>query len=234
MSTPFTADAQSGLNVYAVAFRLSDGKVFDWSDNTYKLLASATTPGISMTALVTYATAFSKYGGSIDLLLLGGATPMVPVDISVTVFSRLGGSPAPATDTKLGEILPMRVIYGEITPASGQDCVVDVTLNLTTTSGLSAHLTVELKRPDGRTIPLSTIDPTATCAIDVTQDATTSGGNRVPQFSLTTTDCGVVNTSDRWEVEYPNPAFTANRGFTAKATVVSGGVTYQGDCKFAS
>jgi hypothetical protein len=234
MTTPFTADTDTGVTVYAVAFRLSDGKVFDWSNNTYQLIGSAVTPAIAMTSQVNYGGSLSQYGGNIDLVALGGALPMVPVDISIKIFKQLGGSPAPVTDTRVGSISPGRLIYGEFTPKSGQDCVVDATANLTTTSGVSMHLTVELKRPDGRTIPLHTIDPTATCAIVVTQDATSTAGARVSQFTLSTTDCGAVNASDRFEIEYPNPALTANRGFTGKATVVSGGITYQGDVKFFS
>lgn len=228
-----SARALSGLTVYAVVFRLSDGKLFDWADSTWKTIgAPPTTPAIAMTGLVTYSTTSREYAADINLSTINAT--MTPVDISIKVFKQLGGSPAPATDTYLGSLEAMRVIYGEPTPDQGQDCVVDVTANLTTLSGTSMHFTVELKRPDGRTMPLATIDPTATCAIVVTQDATTSGGARVAQFSLSTVDCGSVNASHRWEVEYPNPNLTSNRGFTAKATVVSGGVTYEGDCKFSS
>jgi hypothetical protein len=234
MTTPYTADAPSGLTVYGVAFRGSDGKVFDWSDNTYKTIGTAVTPAIAMTSQASYGSTQSQYGGSVDLLALCGASPMVPVDISLKIFSRAGGSPAPATDFKLGSLPKMRLIYGEITPPSGQDCVVDCTANLTTMSGVSMHLTAELTRPDGRTLPLATIDPTATCAIVVTQDATETGDDRVPMFDLTTTDCGTVNAEHRFEVEYDNPNLASNRGFTADFTIVSGGVTYQGKCKFSS
>jgi hypothetical protein len=221
----------SGSNLYAVVFR-ADGQVFDWDDDTWQLIGSAVTPGIALTSVVAYGGGQAQYTASVDLETV--APDMTPVDCDIRFFLRAGGSPAPVTDYDLGEPVPLRLIYGEITPETGQDLEVDVTVNLTTTTGVSAHLTVELRRPDGRTLPLADIDPTATCAIEVTQDATATEGERVAQFDLDTTECGSVNSEHQWEIEYANPNFTANRGFKAVATVVSGGVTYQGSCKFAS
>ena len=228
---PLTAREQAGLTLYAVFFRV-DGKVFDWDDNSWQLIGAAVQPAIAMSATVSFGDSKSDYAGPVDLAVI--APDMTPVDGEFRFFKQAGGSPDPTSDIDVGASDPLRLIYGEPTGQTLQDCVVDVTFNLTTTDGVSAHLTVELKRPDGRTLPLSDIDPTATCEISVTQDATTTGGERIPQFDLDTTYCGSVNAAHRWEIEYPNPGLTANRGFTAVATVVSGGVTYEGKDKFFS
>ena len=226
-----TAREQASLTLYAVFFR-KDGKVFDWNDNSWQLIDAAVQPAIALTATVNFGDSKSDYAGDVDLEVI--APDMTPVDGLFRYFKQAGGSADPTSDLDAGATDPLRLIYGEPTGETLQDCVVDVTFNLTTTDGVSAHLTVELKRPDGSTLPLSDIDPTATCAIVVTRDASVTGGERIPEFDLDTTDCGSVNAAHRWEIEYGNPGLAANKGYTAVATVVSGGVTYEGADKFYS
>jgi hypothetical protein len=227
-----TTISTTGWNVYAIVQRLSDGKCFDWNDNTWKTLAGATTPGVALTSLASYGGSQSLFGADLNLSTINATA--TPVDVQVSFQKRAGVSPAPATDTLFAVADPFSIVNGGLVALGGQGFKVDVTANLTTTSGVNMHFTVELIDADGATVPLHTIDSGATCAIEVTQDATSTGGARVPQFSLSTTDCGSVNADHRFEIQYSNPNLTANRGFTAAATVVSGGVTYHGSCKFFS
>lgn len=227
-----TTIATTGWNVYAVVQRLSDGKCFDWNDNSWKTLAGATTPGIALTSLASYGGSQSLFGADVNLATVNGTA--TPVDVQIGFWNRTGGSPAPATDTAFSFADPFTIVNGGIVAAGTKGFTVDVTANLTTTSGVSMHFTAELIDATGATVPLHSIDSGATCAISVTQDATSTGGARVSQFDLATGDCGSVNASHRFEVQYENPNLTANRGFTAVATIVSGGVTYVGSCKFFS
>ena len=227
-----TTLATTGWNVYAIVQRLSDGKCFDFADNSWKTLAGATTPVIAMSSLASYGGSQSLFGADLNLSTVNATA--TPVDVRVSFLKRAGVSPAPTTDTLISVADPFSIVNGGLGGSPGQGFKVDVTANLTTTSGVSMHFTVELLDADGATVPLHTIDSGATCAISVTQDATTTGGARVAQFDLSTSDCGSVNAAHRFEVQYADPNLTANRGFTAAATVVSGGVTYQGSCKFFS
>ena len=61
----FTYTASTSL--YFAIFRLSDGKVLDFLDNTFKTLSGATTPYVSATELADLGGAMSGYKASVDL-----------------------------------------------------------------------------------------------------------------------------------------------------------------------
>lgn len=227
----FSQPDASGLNKYVTVTDPVLNQVFDWSDNTWKALGSATTPGVACSVASLGAT--SLYHAVIALATI--SPNMTPRDIVVTMYTRAGGSPAPTTDTASVLNWPLRVCAGQQVPndPASVPFEVDVTANLTTTLGTSMHLTAELVR-NGKTIALDTLDPSATCSIVVTQDATTSAGARVAQFSMSTGDVGSTNVSHRFEAEFASPGLASNRGFTAVATITAGGVTYTGSCKFTT
>lgn len=225
----YTGD--TGLTLYLRVYRMSDGKVFDFDDEAWEVLASATTPYLAMSSLATIGGGFSQYSAELDLETINAT--MTPVDIKVFVYLQDGGSPSVANDQWLAES-SLTVVNGELLQVLGSEQIyyVDVTTNYTTTLGTEMHLTAELKRRDGRTVDLATSDPTATCSIEVTMDATTTEGERTPVFTLTTTDVGSVNSDSQFEVQQANPNLTSNRGFKAKAIITTGGVAYEGDAKF--
>lgn len=224
----------AGAVVYAIVVRLSDGKVFDWADNTWKVIGSTTTPGVALTSLVAFGADQAEYAGNLNLSTINAT--LAPVEVKVIFLKRLGGANLPETDTLLGETAVFEIANGEVDGGEGgQGFTVDATCNLTTINGVSMHFTAELKTQDGRSVLLATVDPAATCSIAVTMDADTTGGERFPLFTLDTIDCGVVNGGSQFEVQYANPAILplgSNRGFKAKCLITSNGVVYQGDVKF--
>lgn len=217
-----TSQAAAALTVYAVVFRLSDGKVFDWSDNTWKVIGSAVTPAVAMTNLATFATTEGDFAADLNLSTINAT--MAGVDVSIKIFSQAGGSPAPATDTYLGHIDPFTVVIGQRLsgvssfPKFTAVCVVDTTTSL----GTAAHVKVVLLDEAGQLLDLNTLDPAATCAVEVIRD----GG--AAQFTLSTINFGAPSASGWFEATQANPNFTTDVGYTAKATIVSGGNTYTG------
>lgn len=101
------------------------------------------------------------------------------------------------------------------------------TVSVTSTAGTTAHVKVQMTDSRGALIDIHALDAAATCAVTVIQD----GG--ATQFSLATGDFGAPSSSVGWfEADYANPAFTADRGYTAEVTVVANGITYQGSTTF--
>jgi len=212
--------ATTGWTVYAVVVRLSDGKVFDWSDNTWKVLASATTPAVAMSSLLAIGGA-TQYAASINLATINSTT--TPVDVKILALRQLGGSAAPATDTAIGEGTSFTLVAGgELTAAMVY--TVDCTVDVTTTAGTSASVKVQLRDAAGALVDLDGV--TATCAVDVQRDGVHT------QFTLSTSDFGSPNANGWFEATKANPNFTTDVGYTAIATVIVGGVTYTGLCNF--
>lgn len=226
-----THTIDTGLTLYYRVFRLTDGKVFDFNDNAWEVLASATTPYVAMASLATVGGGFSQYSAELDLADINDTA--TPLEVKVFVYLQDGGSPSVDNDAWIAESA-LTVVNGELMAVLGSEQIytVDLTANYTTTLGTTMHFTAELKRRDGRSVDLATLDPTATCEIEVTMDADETEGERFAVFTLDTTDCGAVNTDSQFEVEYADPGLTSNRGFKAKAIITSGGVAYEGDAKF--
>jgi len=221
----------TGEYLYFRVVRSADGKVLDFADNTFKTLATTATMHAQMTEVASVGGGESLFSASLDLADINDT--MTPVLVSVVVYLREGGSIVLADDEHLSES-SLTVVNGELLQVLGSEQIytVDLTTNYTTTLGTSMHFTAELKRRDGRSVDLATVDPAATCEIEVTMDADATEGERVAVFSLDTTDCGAVNTDSQFEVEYADPGLTSNRGFKAKAIITTGGVAYEGDAKF--
>jgi hypothetical protein len=227
----FSQSAVNGLTCYLTVTDPVASKVFDWNSNTWVNLSSAVTPAVACS--VASLGGRSIYSGNVDLTVISPDT--TPRDIVVTMYQQAGYSRTPFTDSSFTTGWPLRVCAGQKVSddPNVQPFTVDVTCNLTTTNGTSAHLTVELTR-NGVTVPIHTMDSAATCSIVVTQDATSSAGARMAQFSLSTSDVGAANVSHRFEAEYASPGFASNKGFTAVASVTTKGVTYTGSCKFTT
>lgn len=216
--------ATTGWTVYAAVFRLSDGKVFDWNDNTWKVLASATTPAVAMSSLANLGGGLSVFACSINLTTVNNTT--TPLDLIVIAFHQAGGSPDPDTaDDALGECDSITVASGDIVASDGPlgtgFQVVSVT-DTTTTSGDNSHIKVQLLDANGQLIDLSVADPTATCAIDVQRDGVHT------QFTLSTGDVGAPNANGWFEADMENPDWQTDCGYTVIATIVTGGKTYKG------
>lgn len=218
-----TTLATTGWNVYAIVQRLSDGKCFDFADNSWKTLAGATTPGIALASLASYGGSQSLFGADLNMSTINAT--VTPVDVQVVFQKRAGGSPAPSTDTVIAVADPLTIVLGneQSTTANGGYSV-DCTVDVTTTAGTTAHVKVQLRDAAGALVDLDGV--TATCAVEVQRDGVHT------QFSLSTSDFGSPNTNGWFEADYANPNFTTDVGYTGIATVVVGGVTYTGLCNF--
>lgn len=212
--------AAAGWNVYLAVYRLSDGKIFDWSDNSWKLLsAPPVTPGLAMDSVVTLGPSLAEYAASVNLALINNTT--TPVDVVIVAYHRLGGSMAPATDTPFGEgVDSFTIVSGDIAvPGKANGYRVHCVVYTNATMGNKAHCKVKLLDASGQAV----IDGGATCALNVQRDGVHN------QFTVSTGDFGAQNANGYWEFDYDNPNFTADVGYSGIATVVSGGVTYQTD-----
>lgn len=217
-------------NYYLVISDQNSGNVFDWSNNTWVALGSATTPTKAMSE-VDLGLGKNFYT-DVDLSLL--CANSTPRNVIVTMFQRAGSTPAISTDAQKSASFKTICCGYDVSGATGPNAFeVDVTINLTNTQGNSCHITAELRK-NGKTVPLATLDSGATCALSVSMDASTTGGNRASQFTVNTSTVGAANTDSRFEVTYSNPGFAANRSFTCVATIVTGGVTYVGAAKFST
>lgn len=223
----------TGSNLYLVVTRLSDGYVLDFNDNTFKT-SGWTTPYQTFSSVRALGSGESLYTSTLNLANVNST--LTVMDCAVTVLLRSGGSPAITTDSRLTEPFAFRVAGGvnldDLVP--GNTAHVEVTANLTSNDGTAFHATARLVNPDGTTVEIATIDPTATCEFDVTMDATTSGGNRSAIIDADTATVGDANSDNVFEWQEANPNFTAMRGFLCKATIVSGGTTYEGTCPFST
>lgn len=208
----------SGSTVYLAVFRKSDGKVFDWADNTWKLDGSATTPNVAMSALRSAGTGQSLYVVSLNLATINATA--TPVDVTVLAFKRVGGSVSLANDEAISEPVGWQIAEGDLVTEEEGGPQVKTTVSVTSTAGNNAHVKVQLVDSTGTLIDLDALDPAATCAVQVIRD-----GNHA-QFSLSTSDFGAPNGAGWFEADYANPNFTADRGYTVLTTVIAGGVTY--------
>ncbi len=237
-SRDYTHDYTSGSNLYLIFTRDSDGKVFDWSDNTWKVDASATTPGVAMSVLRGAGTGMSHYSATINLATINNTA--TPVDTHVMVFARAGGSVSLTADSLVGESFPVRITSGEsvsylgtdVATSLGQEKFCVVTMNYSGLGGTSAHCTARLETRDGEVVDLDVFDSSAECTLTIDRDSTTTGGERSPVESLTALEVGGYNADFRFEVELEDQTFDALVGYTLKMVITANGQDYEGRLDF--
>lgn len=200
-----------GATLYAAIFD-STGQVFDWNDNTFKAVASATTPGI---ALIERAAAGggskSLYTGSFNRATVNNTATVG--QYSLTIFSQAGGSPAPVTDAAVSSPAAFEIRFGE---PGGLQVRHQIDGCFTTTAGTLIRLMVQLLY-DGQRVALETVDPTATCALAVREH-----GAGADLFTISAT---TVNAAGIFELSKTNPGYTADRLYKYTLTMVVNGVT---------
>lgn len=112
-SETIKAQHTAGTNVYIVVNNETGATFFDFSDDTFKALASCTTPYVAMTERTDAAGASkSLYSAVLDLADLNNTG--TPLRASVTAYKRLGGSPAPLTDLIISQPKALDVQFGEL------------------------------------------------------------------------------------------------------------------------
>lgn len=228
----------SSSNVYVAVFRDSDGKVFDWSDNTWKVAASATTPNVNLSVICAAGTGRSVYGGSVNLSTINNSS--TPYNVTLIAFKRVGGSVNLASDVAISDSESFTITSGEISTllsetlltALEEEIYCEVTGNFSALAGTAAHFTACLKRRNGEVVDLSAFDPSATCTIEIDRDATATAGNRASVESLNSGEVGAFNTSSRFEVELTSQTFDALVGYTCTATITANSIDYIGYLNF--
>jgi len=157
----------AGKNVY-ISLWNSSGMVFDFADNTFKLLsAPPTTPYIALTEKTDMGgTGKSGYVGTLNLSLLN--KDVTPLSITLSIYERAGGSPALNTDTVISQPLDLTIQCAEL-----GDLPISVKLEacFTTTAGTTVRLFATLLR-GGERVAVYDLDPTATLQIDVVEHTT--------------------------------------------------------------
>lgn len=228
----------SSSNVYVAVFQDSDGKVFDWSDSTWKVAASATTPNVNLSVICAAGTGRSVYGGSVNLSTINNSS--TPYNVTLIAFKRVGGSVNLANDVAISDSESFTITSGEmstlvsetILTALEDEIYCEVTGNFSALAGTAAHFTACLKRRNGEVVDLASFDPTATCTMEIDRDATTTGGNRASVESLNSGETGSYNSSNRFEVELTSQTFDALVGYTVTATIMTESGNYIGYLNF--
>lgn len=201
----------AGKNVYASVWDAT-GQVLDHADNTFKALASATTPGIALTERTNEGgVGKSAYTGSLDLAAVNkGPTA---TGYSLSFYERAGGSPAPLTDAVLTYPYVFTVQCAEIGdfPIS-----VEFMPCFTTTAGTTVRIAAKILRA-GKIVPVATLDPTATLALAVREF-----GAGADLFTVAATTVGADHV---FEMTQASPGYTADRLYKYTATLVQNGVT---------
>lgn len=206
----------ASANVYFSVWRSSDNLVFDFADNTFKAIASATTPYLTAVENTnTGGAGRSHYTASLNLSLLGS------VDAFVQPYLRAGVSPAPLTDTTLEDPLAIVTRFGDLPGVIAAEICVTIDRVL---DELFVSVTISL---DGQALDLNTLATAPTCSILVRQSDPPA--NAFPALTAT------IDADGRFVATRSTPfaADDADQEFHAVVTITHGGQTFRYDLPFA-
>jgi len=209
----------AGATVYASVWDTS-AKVFDFNDNTFKLLsAPPTTPYVALTEKTDMGgVGTSAYTGSLDLADINATAGIVRV--FVAFYKQLGGSPAPISDTLIyqGEL---SIQAGLLTTSPGADNVtLVIRTSFTSSAGTTLNAVVYGVSSNGAAVAL-----TGAATLDIREL-----GAGVDLLNLTD---AAPNADGEFTFSQATPGFTADRTYRFLAEVtesdgtVHGGVEYQ-------
>lgn len=210
-SYTFSQDYTETKNVYAVIHN-SAGNVFDFSDNTFKAIGSATTPYAACTEQTAGGgSGKSAYTVTINLALLNKT-----LDTSrfwITLYERAGGSPAPLTDTAITYRSPFSVQAAEI----GEDALdIEFVPCFTSTAGTTMRALVTVTR-NGKPVDVYTLDNAATCTITAREHGAGS--------DLYTTSATTVSSNGDFAVTQSTPGYTSDRVYQHTVAVAVNSTT---------
>lgn len=190
------------------------GQVLDFSDDTFKALASCTTPYLAATEKADMAgTGRSGYVAALDLSKLnstGAATHFVAKWFD-------NGTPAD-TDNPISEAADLWVQFSQQVPPGGEPVFGLVHVSVTSTAGDTAHISAWLIWR-GALVSLSG----ATCSLTLREL-----GSAANLFTVTEADklgaTAVIN--NRLELVKASPGFTTDRMYAVTGTITVGGVAF--------
>jgi hypothetical protein len=198
-SHTFGQDFTASRNCYAVVYNAA-GNVFDFNDNTFKALASATTPFAACTEQTSGGgTGQSTYVVTINLALLNKT--LDTVRYGITFFDRAGGTPAPLTDTAWTYRSPFSVQAAEI---GDDELAVEFCPCFTSTAGTTMRALVTVLR-NGKPVNVYTLDSAATCTVTAREHGAGS--------DLFTTSAATVSSNGDFAVSQASPGYTSDRAY---------------------
>lgn len=210
----------AGKVVYFV-LRNAAGNYFDQADDTFKALASCTDPYFEATERILKTGASeSEYIATVDLADI--APGLAIVECFALALRRVGGAPDLAADEVISQ--PVEIVV-QLSKLGRREIDIKWYVATKTTSGTTVQVWAELTA-DGDPVALHTIDNAATCTLDVKLHGNAN------QFAMNAAAMGAVNAAHRFEAEYSNPNFTADRGYAAKITIAAAGQTWIRDRTF--
>jgi hypothetical protein len=206
---PFKVRATGSQNVYA-CLENESGQFFDFNDNTFKALGSATTPYVSMTEQTNGGgSGNSHYYAAFDLSLL--PKRLTTKTYWATAYVRAGGSPAPLTDVTINDPTPFNVQAMEL---GSFPLSVECSGAFTTTSGTAVRFIVSVNR-NGVYVPIDDLDASAAATITAREHGAGS--------DLFTTSSTTVNSSGWFSVSQSSPGYTTDREYQHTVAITVGG-----------
>lgn len=197
----------AGVNNYFTVWRSSDNLIFDFNDNTFKAIGSATTPYLAATENTnTGGTGRSHYTASLNLALLGS------VDAFVQAYRRSGGTPAPLTDATIEDPFPIEVRAGSEGGAIGGR------INAVYKRGLNEFEALFTLTLNGAPISLSGATGTLTVRDALGNDVFAALTGSLIEHD---TDAGFY----RMKWTQSAPGFTGDRAYDLRAVITLGSVT---------
>lgn len=206
-SRVFSTLYDSGQSVYLRIFNMS-GQVFDFNDETFKSLGSATTPYIACTEQADVdGTGRSAYVVTIDLDdIYSGFNP---ADFRFNLYAN--GTPAAGDVAFAASVVRLPEDIGQI------DCRAEGVL--TSTAGTEIRITASLER-NGQVVVLGS----GSVSMGIREHGASS--------NLLTLSSSSLTALGRFEITQSNPGFTDDRLYMARVAITTGGVTYTSDVPF--
>lgn len=206
----FTFEHSASADVYLRLFN-SSGQVFDFNDDTFKALASCTTPYVAATERADMGgTGRSGYQATIDLADVNntGAANRY----SVKAYDN--ATPAD-TDNPISDELGITVQFGKL---GEREIRVAFEAALTTTAGAAIRHIAWLEH-GGEQVDLSAVDASATCDIAVREYG---AGSDLYTDNSNTLAAG----TDRFETETSSPGFTDDRVYLFTVTITENSIAH--------
>lgn len=201
----FTCNHTAGADIY---FRIynSDGEVFDFDDDTFKALGSATTPYIVATEQPDAdGTGRSDYAAEIDTALISDGS--IPAEFRIKYFDN--ATPAAGDLAIGGTTFRIPELATEIYECHAEGA-------LLTTAGNEIRITAWLTY-NGQTLPVTS----GTCSIAIREHSASS--------DLLVLNSASPDVLGRFEFTQSNPGFTDDRLYMARITITVSAVPRMSD-----
>lgn len=201
-STHYKVDYTSGANIYVRLWNDSH-QVFDFNDNTFKAIGSATTPQ----RLCTYNSSEKLYRTDTAINWASVWNNGTPYNVTVLAYNNVTPS---SSDTAVTVPNQLQVQFGQV---GEQAIVCGCDATFTTTAGTELRLFAWLER-GGQLVVLAS----GSCSIVVREH-----GSGIDLFTVAD---AAPNAAGVFELTKATPGFTADRVYTALVTITENSTTW--------